>query len=184
MSWIFNRQRNTIKRLVCSHRDNLYRVAYSWTHNSFLADDLVQQTILKALSNQKQLKDTRSVKSWLFRILANCHSDYYRTQREMVSEQDVNLTDNIGPEHLAQQQQVIQCVRHGVSQLPLPQRQVITLVVLEGLPYATVAEILDIPVGTVMSRISRAREALKVLLVDLEPKQASNESIAKLKRIK
>ena len=74
-------------------------------------------------------------------------------------------------------------VRRKIGQLPLAQRQIVTLVSLEGFKYATVAEILDIPIGTVMSRLCRGRQTLKELLMDIKPHLLKERTI-KLKSIK
>jgi RNA polymerase sigma-70 factor (ECF subfamily) len=136
-------------------------MAYAWTHNPHLADDLVQQALCKALHNQKQLKDIGAAEAWLFRILSNCLKDYYRARRDTVSTDDVVIADEVTPEQDTEKQQLVEKVRRAVRSLPLAQRQVVTLVDLEGFTYATVADILEIPVGTVMSRLCRGRRALK-----------------------
>ncbi|HHO69416.1 MAG TPA: RNA polymerase sigma factor, partial [Gammaproteobacteria bacterium] len=77
-----------LKRTLVDHRDALYRIAYSWCHNPALADDLVQETLAKALKNGGQLRDPRTVKSWLYRILSNCWHDHFRRSRETVDVDD------------------------------------------------------------------------------------------------
>lgn len=142
-------------------------MAYAWTHNPHLADDLVQQALYKALHNQKQLKDLGAAEAWLFRILSNCLKDYYRAKRDFVPADDVVIADEVTPEQDTEKQQLVAKVRRAVRRLPLAQRQVVTLVDLEGFTYATVADILEIPVGTVMSRLCRGRRALKEHLIDV-----------------
>jgi DNA-directed RNA polymerase specialized sigma24 family protein len=78
------RQRRSFKKMVGSARTRLYRMAYSWTHDPYLADDMVQQTLCKALNNQRQLRDMAAADAWLFRILANCLKDHYRAKREVL----------------------------------------------------------------------------------------------------
>ena len=180
---IFSGQRREFKQLVCNSRDRLYRMAYVWTHDPYLADDLVQQTLYKALGNYKQLRDMEAGQAWLFRILANCLTDYRRAKREFLSDDELLGKDSRTPERLTQEQQLVEKVRLGVGQLPIAQRQVVTLVDLEGFAYASVAEILDMPVGTVMSRLCRGRQALRELLAELRP-QLSEGSTVKLKRVK
>jgi RNA polymerase sigma-70 factor (ECF subfamily) len=171
VSSIFNmNRRNALRKLVCNSRDRLYRMAFAWTHNPHLADDLVQQTILKALNNQRQLKDLAAAEAWLFRILSNCLKDHYRAKRETVSPDDVVLSDDRTPEQAAEEQLLAEAVRQAVQSLPLAQCQVVTLVDLEGFTYASVAEILEIPVGTVMSRLCRGRRALRELLTGVQPR--------------
>lgn len=176
-------QRRAFRRLVENSRKRLYRMAYAWTHDPHLADDLVQQALYKALKSYKQLKDPDAAEAWLFRILSNNLKDYYRAKRDIVSADDVVIADNVTPESRTAQQELVDKVRHAVRNLPLAQRQVVTLVDLEGFTYASVAEILDIPVGTVMSRLCRGRRALKGFLIDVgtaaEPRRP-----APLKRVK
>jgi RNA polymerase sigma-70 factor (ECF subfamily) len=145
-------------------------MAYSWTHDPALADDLVQQTCYQALRKQRHLRDIDAADAWLFRILANCLADHYRSRREVLSGDDLLIVEKWTPEHATQEDQIAQRVRKAVAGLPLAHRQVVTLVDLEGFSYASVAQILDIPVGTVMSRLSRGRGALRDHLLELSSK--------------
>lgn len=166
-------------------RPRLYRLAYSWSHNAALSDDLVQETLIKALKNSSQLRDPALLNSWLFSILANCLRDHFRQHKEMedIDEiEDYRYSHNCTPETAHSQTQIISCVRSAVAKLPLGQRQVLTLVDLEELSYIEVAAILDIPIGTVMSRLCRARVALKTLLKELAPQQP--EQAAQFRRVK
>jgi RNA polymerase sigma-70 factor (ECF subfamily) len=158
-------------------------MAYAWTHDPHLADDMVQQAMFKALSNQKQLKDLGAAEAWLFRILSNCLKDYYRAKRDVVSSENVVIADEVTPEQNTEKQQLVDKVRRAVRKLPLAQCQVVTLVDLEGFTYASVAEILEIPVGTVMSRLCRGRRALKEHLIDVGTAMAPRRP-ATLKRVK
>ncbi len=164
-------------------RPKLYRVAYSWSHNAALADDLVQETMIKALQNSGQLRNPDSLNGWLFTILANCWRDYFRQHREMedIEElEDYRCVDEFTPEDGHAQSQLVSRVRHAVSRLPLGQRQVLTLVDLEEFSYVEVSGILDIPVGTVMSRLCRARKALKSMLYELAPTTAKVSHIRRI----
>ena len=176
-------QRRAFRRLVTNNRERLYRMAYAWTSNPHLADDLVQQTLLKALSNQKQLRDFAAAEGWLFRILANCLTDYRRAKREFLSGDDLEIIDKITPEHRFKEEQLVQKVRSAVQNLPINHRQVITLVDLEEFSYASVAQILDIPVGTVMSRLCRGRRALRKHLLELKPRESLRPA-TNIKRVK
>jgi RNA polymerase sigma-70 factor (ECF subfamily) len=176
-------QRRAFKKLVCNSRGRLYRMAYAWTHDPYLADDLVQQTLCKALNNQRQLRDMAAADAWLFRILANCLTDYRRARREVSHGDDLALVENRTPETQTQEQQLVDKVRIAVSRLPLAQCQVVTLVDLEGFTYASVAETLDIPVGTVMSRLCRGRVALRESLMEARS-QLPTEQVATITRIR
>lgn len=181
--------------LVCHSRDfrnhleqsrvKLYRVAYAWCHNAALADDLVQETLSKALKHSGQLRDPELMSSWLFRILHNCWNDHFRQYREM---EDIDTIEDFQyactstPEDQHAQNQIVSRVRDAVAKLPLGQRQVLTLVDLEEFSYSEVASILGLPVGTVMSRLCRARRSLKDFLQELAPLQQAE--ITPLRRVK
>ena len=155
-------------------RPKLYRIAFSWSHNVALADDLVQETLIKALKNARQLRDPALMNGWLFSILANCWRDHFRQYREMddIDElEDHRCINETTPEDEHAQSQLVSQVRDAVAKLPLGQRQVLTLVDLEEFSYIEVAAILAIPIGTVMSRLCRARQTVKTLLKELAPQQ-------------
>ncbi|RMG30669.1 MAG: RNA polymerase sigma factor [Gammaproteobacteria bacterium] len=171
------RNRELRERLVES-RERLFRIAYSWCHDAALADDLVQETLEKALKKSGQLKDPRALNTWLFTILNNCWRDHFRRQRETVDIDDLAFSHSHTPEEEGHRHQLIGRVHAAIESLPLNQRQVLTLVDLEGCSYIEVAEILDIPIGTVMSRLCRARRALRdrLLAADADMAQLVRES--------
>lgn len=148
---------------MAQNRSRLYRVAYSWCHDPCLADDLVQETLLKSIKNAHQLKDAELLLSWLFSILANCLRDHYRRQHPAADIEEIMElpAHDASPEERHAESELVGRVRHAVATLPMGQRQVITLVDLEELSYSQTAEALGIPIGTVMSRLCRARQALR-----------------------
>lgn len=180
---LFDEQKQFIKKLELG-RPRLYRLAYSWCHNRALADDLTQEALSKAIAKAGQLRDPDALDSWLFGILANCLTDHYRRQRDTVDIEGVEehylVSEATGPEDEYLQSETVRQIRRAIAELPIGQRQVITLVDLEELSYAEVANVLNIPVGTVMSRLCRARASLKELLRDTH---AVRET-AKLVRVK
>jgi len=154
-----------LKSVFAERRHKLYSIAYAWSHDAALADDLVQETIYKALKKSASLQDVATVDAWLYRILFNCWHDYLRTKGrhvELFDKEDEKM------EHveLYQQAQIIKRVRASVQQLPLPLREVVTLADFSGCSYAQIADIVEIPVGTVMSRLFRARKLLKESLLE------------------
>jgi len=180
---LFDEQKQIIKKLEQS-RSRLYRLAYSWCHNRALADDLTQEALSKGIAKAGQLRDHDALDSWLFGILSNCLTDHFRRHRETVDIEAVEerfLIGGANPEDDYQQSQTVLRIRRAIAELPIGQRQVVTLVDLEELSYAEVANILEIPVGTVMSRLCRARQSLKELL--LREPQAVRET-ANVVRIK
>jgi len=165
-------------------RPVLYRIAYAWCHDPVLADDLVQETMTKAWIRRAQLRDETALKAWMLSIMSHCWLDYLRSRRKFddVDDWEDRLeSGSDSPEACCNRQQVIACVRAAVARLPIGQRQVLTLVDLEEFSYAEVAGILDIPVGTVMSRLSRARESLKNML-DTAAKNYADQPV--LRRVK
>ena len=152
-----------MKARIAQSRSRLYRVAYSWCHDPCLADDLVQETLLKGLKSAHQLKDSELLLSWLFSILANCLRDHFRRQYPTADVEEIMElpAHDASPEERHTENEVVGRVRRAVATLPMGQRQVITLVDLEELSYSQTAAALGIPVGTVMSRLCRARRALR-----------------------
>jgi len=162
----------------------LYRIAYAWCHDAALADDLVQETLLKAWTRRAQLRDENALRAWLVSIMNHCWLDHLRRRRDFEDVEDwqdtlQSVTDS--PEDCCTREQVVEAVRAAVAQLPLGQRQVLTLVDLEDFGYAEVATILEIPVGTVMSRLSRARARLKILLEPVTGRQGAQVSLRRVK---
>lgn len=145
-------------------RPRLWRLAHSWCHNRALADDLVQDACTKALDRHAQLHAPEALHGWLCSILANCWHDHLRQRKDMADIDEVDEKDLAGthcPEDDYLQNEIVRRVRQAVARLPAGQREVVTLVDLEEFSYAEVAVILEIPIGTVMSRLSRARAVLR-----------------------
>jgi len=155
--------------------DRLFRVAWSWCHDGQLADDLTQQTLIKALQNIGSLRDRELLDAWLFRILSNCWKDHLRAQKETIDIDDAGLIGDRSPEYQHHESQIIHRIRQAIADLPEKQRQVATLVDLAELTYNEVSEALEIPIGTVMSRLCRARQTLRSSLVELNQSQGNTE---------
>lgn len=144
---LFFRNRDFKDKLEAS-RERLYRIAYSWSHDPVLADDIVQETLAKALKNISQLRDSAAFSGWLFKIMANCWRDYFRRRRETVNVDYLELRQESTPETEYYRHQLARKVRLAVAKLPDGQRQVLTLVDLEELSYIEVADVLQVPIGT------------------------------------
>lgn len=157
-----------LRRQLEESRPHLYRVAYSWCHDANIADDLAQETLTKALRVGHQLRDQNALYAWLFQILNNCWQDYLRKRRETIEFDENEFEHPVTPDALVAQQQKIKQVRDAIARLSPDHRQVVTLVDLEGFSYIEVAKILELPIGTVMSRLCRARKLLVEILVPLE----------------
>ena len=166
VKWLQPRQRRDLAEKIEASRERLYRVAFAWSHDAMLADDLAQETLARGLARLEQLREAERQSSWLFSILHRCWIDHLRLRRNDLDEEALAElpADLPGPEHHAEAQETARRVRAAIAALPLGQRQVLTLVDLEEFSYAEVAEVLAIPIGTVMSRLCRARQALRGLL--------------------
>ena len=170
------------QRVLEQARARLYRVAYAWCHNAALADDLVQETLTKALRKSAQLRDPKARDAWLFTILANCYRDHFRKTRDMDDIDEIEISHETTPESESSRAEIVSMVRAAIARLPQGQRQVVTLVDLEGFSYVEVAQILDVPIGTIMSRLCRARNAMKdILLPTIQQNPAMSRAIRRIK---
>lgn len=164
--WFQSRAERELAAQIEDSRERLYRMAYAWCHDPALADDLVQEALTRGLTKAGQLRDAEKLGGWLFAILNRCWLNHLRARRDEVDDEVLAELpiDQPGPDGHAERRQTAHRIRNAVSALPLGQRQVVTLVDLEEMSYAEVAAVLDIPIGTVMSRLCRARSALRELL--------------------
>lgn len=161
--------------------DRLYRVAYSWTHERSLANDLVQETIARALQHKDKITDQRALEIWLFKVMANYWRDVLRRRKDLTDITELQLVDHDSPVSNTERIRLVKQVRLAICQLNQDQRQVITLIALQGFSYEEVAQILEIPVGTVMSRICRARQQLKQILCDTNENTRPGDRVWRLK---
>jgi RNA polymerase sigma-70 factor (ECF subfamily) len=173
-----------LKHALGESRQRLYRMALAWTRDPALADDLAQEAMTRGLKNAQQLRDPERLNAWLFRILSNCWHEHLRRQRPGVPLDDIELVDWHTPEREQQQQDIVSRVQAEIGRLPIGQRQVLTLVDIEGMSYAETAEALDVPVGTVMSRLNRARTSLRTAMSDMRGEACQPKEGAKLRRVK
>jgi len=162
--------------------DALYRTALRMTRSEADAEDLVQETYIKALRFRDQFTPGTNLKAWLFRILTNTFINSYRrrqTQPEFTELEDVDefslyrrmsdlRTSSApgDPEAELMSGLVDSEVKDALAELPEKFRSVVLLDV-EGFSYKEIAEMLDIPIGTVMSRLHRGRKFLQKRLLDL-----------------
>jgi RNA polymerase sigma-70 factor (ECF subfamily) len=158
------------KQFLQNNWRDLYRVAYVWTHDSELASDLVQETITRCLKNRQKFENEKQLKVWLFKVMSNCWRDHFRRQKNNIDLDNVDLysTTNLEEEHY--RLQVMKQVQKAFELLKAEYREALSLIVVEGMSYEDVSRVLDVPIGTVMSRVSRARSRLKELMVDVHLK--------------
>src|SRR5271168_4577212 len=155
--------------LPLSH--SLYNFARWLSHNQHDAEDLVQETYLKALRNFASFEPGTNFRAWIFKILKNtfltsCSKQEHRTTIPMDIEESswaLPATSDT-PESLLIEHFDINAVQSAIEQLSATHREVILLCDVEDASYREIAEILSIPIGTVMSRLARARKTLCELL--------------------
>ncbi|UGQ46394.1 RNA polymerase sigma factor [Massilia endophytica] len=151
---------------IASLLPRLRRFARALTWHREDADDLVQIAVERALGRSGQWEAGTRLDSWLFRIIKNAWVDEVRSRirrdRLFAPEEE---GEHVGDDPTEGLQQSL-AVRKAVSMLSEEHRLVVALVLVDGLPYKEAAEVLEIPMGTLTSRLARAREALQKLLSD------------------
>jgi RNA polymerase sigma-70 factor (ECF subfamily) len=168
--------------LAMEHMGSLYSAALRMTRNPADAEDLVQETYLKAYRGFGGFTEGTNLTAWLYRILTNTNINTYRAKQRRPDEtdlgevEDLYLYRRLGGLEAAQMGRSAEDelmdlfseseVKSAVEELPENFRMAVLLADIEGFSYKEIAEILDIPIGTVMSRLHRGRKALEKLLYD------------------
>jgi RNA polymerase sigma-70 factor (ECF subfamily) len=162
-----------------THLDALYRTALRLSRNSQDAEDLVQETYLNAFRSLDRFEEGTNLRAWLFRILNNAFISQYRRRKRRPSSSIEDVTEYYLYDHLVEggaaprtenpEQEVLErigdeAVLRALEDLPVEFRQVELLADVEGFSYREIADILNIPIGTVMSRLYRARRRLQKML--------------------
>ncbi|MEX1034261.1 MAG: RNA polymerase sigma factor [Cellvibrionaceae bacterium] len=150
-----------IKNELTSLVPMIRRFAYSLTGSMPDADDLLQNTIERVLS--RRVPDDVELTKWVFRVCRNLWIDEFRSRkvRQIAAQQPELSADQIvDGENAIHSEMELDRVNLAMEQLPSDQRSILSLVAIQGMSYKEVAETLEIPMGTVMSRLARARTAL------------------------
>ncbi len=166
----------TFDDTVLPHLDALFNYARWLTKNDADAEDVVQDACLRAMRYLASLRDA-DPRAWLFAIVRNAW--YSRLSRRSAAsdsapldtERDDPPDEELDPEERLLQQHTVARVRRALEQLPVDFREVLVLRELEGLSYKEIADVLHVPVGTVMSRLARGRQRLAATL-KLAPTEA------------
>jgi len=167
-------------RLVMTHQTQAYNVAYRLMGDADLAADATQEAFIKAFKAIKQYRGG-SFKGWLLRIVSNACYDMLRYQKRRpsesleseddddASERNIHLQDPAErPEEALMRRELNDMLQQAISRLPTEQRLVLVLSDAEGLSYQEIAEATDLALGTVKSRLSRARLKLRDILLEQE----------------
>ena len=174
--------RERLEQGALDHIDALYRTALRMTRNAADAEDLVQETYLRAFRSLHQFTEGTNLRAWLFRILTNTYiNEYRRRQRRPTNSslddiEEFYLYDHLiesgvqpsveRPEDIVLSRLSVDRVIGVIDELPEEFRQVVLLADVEGFSYRDIASIVEIPIGTVMSRLYRARRRLQRQLYD------------------
>jgi RNA polymerase sigma-70 factor (ECF subfamily) len=172
------RRADAIEREVLPHMDALYGYGLYLTRNRTEAEELTQETLLKAVNAFSQYQEGTNCKAWLFRIMHNTFLNSIRKKQipldfeenalsELAQREDLKtfVNANRTPEESFVSMLSRAKVREAVETLPPEFKSVVILADLEGFAYKEIAEILSVPIGTVMSRLHRGRKLLRVRLL-------------------
>ena len=159
-----NGNRNAFSELVRFHARGVQNVVYRMCGNMQLAEDAAQETFIQAWLRLPSYRPRASFRNWLYRIAVNTAIDMLRKEKRILpgALEDLSLSDpNPGPEMIAASSERTKMVQEAVLALPATSRAALVLREYEGLSYQEIAEALEIPVGTVMSRLNYARTLLR-----------------------
>ena len=159
-----NGERNAFSELVCIHVQGVRNVIYRLYGDAQLAEDAAQETFIQAWLHLVSYRPQASLRNWLYRIAVNAATDMLRKEKRILPNaiEDLPLKDpQLGPEGLFSQEEQKTLVQKAVLSLPDACRAVLVLREYEELSYHEIADTLNIPVGTVMSRLNYARKLLK-----------------------
>jgi RNA polymerase sigma-70 factor (ECF subfamily) len=174
--------RGVFERELFPHMDALHTFAYHLCYNEEGANDLVQETYLKAFRFIDKYQEGTNAKAWLFKILKNAYINDYRKKskrptrvdfEEIVSYHsgdDTNISGYFDLREEMFENMMGDEVTLAINSLPVEFRTVILLCDIEGFTYEEIAKIIDVPIGTVRSRLFRARNILKEKLVNYAKK--------------
>ncbi|MBN8912580.1 MAG: RNA polymerase sigma factor [Rhizobiales bacterium] len=148
----------------------LRRFALALTGDKDKADYLVQDTCERALAHLDQWKPGTSLDSWMYRIAQNIWVDHHRGRRAQGDPRQLDEVENlvgVDGRAVTESRLTLAAVTESIARLPADQQVLVAMVCVEGVSYKEAANILGIPIGTVMSRLSRARQSLYAALTDI-----------------
>lgn len=159
-----NGDRNAFSELVRIHSQGVLHLIYRMCGDMRVAEDATQETFIRAWVRLRTYRTGTSLRNWLYRIGVNTATDMLRKEKRILpgAVEDLNLADpRPGPESQAAIAEQAEWVQESVLALPQASRAVLVLREYEEMSYQEIAETLDIPVGTVMSRLNYARKLLR-----------------------
>lgn len=166
-------KRQRLQQKLCDQHGRLMGIAWSWCHDRMLAEDLVQETLTRALSNIGSLREETKLEAWVTRVMLNLYRDMYRKHEPVVGIDFEIESEGDSPDKSLERHDAVRRVYAAMAKLSEGQRQVVSLVDIAEFSYADTAGILDVPMGTVMSRLFRARKSLREVL-ERDERRADN----------
>lgn len=165
-----------LKTRLVEAMPNLRAFAVSLCGNSDTADDLVQETLVKAWHKLDSFEEGTNLKAWLFTILRNTYFSQYRKGRRELADTDGEYSSRLSVQPQQQSHVDLQDLSAALNELPDDQREALILVAAEGFSYEQAAEISECAVGTIKSRVSRARVRLaEVMQMDPDESLSSEQ---------
>ena len=170
-------RRRLFEEQALQYLDRLYSAALRYTRSPADAEDLVQEAVAKAYRSFHQYQQGTNLKAWLYRILHNTYISQYRKAQRRPAEHlqdeidDFSLYDRLSHEEGSAEQEVLasitdEVVKQALADLPEQFRMAVYLADVEGFSYKEIADIMETPIGTVMSRLHRGRNALQRALAE------------------
>jgi RNA polymerase sigma-70 factor, ECF subfamily len=159
--------RNAYGELVRCYYPGVVKVVYRLCGDTGLAEDMAQETFLRAWINLSSFHPESSLRNWLYRIAVNATLDVLRRKTEETLEEEAVLMlpdQATGPETVLIEKERVAQIQQAMHSLPEAARSVLVLREYGGLSYQEIAGVLDVPIGTVMSRLNYARNRLRELL--------------------
>lgn len=158
-----------ITRLIAEHHAVVFRAAFRLSGSNADAEDLTQQTFLAAHRNIGQLREERAAVGWLMAILRSCFLKECRKRRPLAAD-DCDIDLDLYAEELPTDNEIDpEVLQRALGELSAESRSMLTMFYFEELSYREIAAATDVPIGTVMSRLSRAKEQLRRKLSESEP---------------
>lgn len=155
-------------KLVERYQRRVYTVIYRFVRNHTETDDLAQEAFIRAFKAIDRFDLRYPFSPWMYRIAINLTLNHLKKRRLPMVDADLERKPSAdNPVSVLEQVETRRKVHAAIARLPIKLRQVLVLRVYEDWPYAQIAQVLDIPIGTVMSRLARAREAVKEELKEL-----------------
>lgn len=183
-------QSDAFWNLAQNHTRFLYNVAFKYVGNRYDAEDLVQETLYTAFNNFHQLRDSQKFKSWIFVILRN---HFLKGQRKKAHVQADEFEDGIGyvsqlesaslrvdAATVYEKKEEADTIQSILDKLPEKYKTVLILHYMEDSSYQKIAEMLGLPIGTVMSRLSRARQIMKKTLLRSRVNEPREQKVIRL----